>query len=152
MAQHVTNFGRFFVAFRQLAVHGDPEETRRQLVLQYTGGRTDSLREMTMKEYGELCSGVERMGGTRDELRYRRSAALKLMQELGVDTTDWGRINGFCQQARIAGKPFAKLGIEELKDLATRLRVVKKKGWERREPGRQPVVINILPIGGAGIN
>lgn len=140
------------MAFRQLAVHGDPEETRRQLVLQYTGGRTDSLREMTMKEYGELCSGVERMGGTRDELRYRRSAALKLMQELGVDTTDWGRINGFCQQARIAGKPFAKLGIEELKDLATRLRVVKKKGWERREPGRQPVVINILPIGGAGIN
>lgn len=150
MAQHVTNFGRFFVAFRQLAVHGDPEETRRQLVLQYTGGRTDSLREMTMKEYGELCSGVERMSGKREELRARRSAALKLMQELGVDTTDWGRINGFCQQARIAGKPFARLDIEELKELATRLRTMKRKGWT--QPGKRMVIVNIMPTGGLGLN
>lgn len=138
------------MALRELAVHGDPEDVRRQLVLQYTSGRTDSLREMTPKEYGELCSGVERMSGKREELRARRSAALKLMQELGVDTIDWGRINGFCQQARIAGKPFARLDIEELKELATRLRAMKRKGWS--QPAKRTVVVNIMPTGGPGLN
>lgn len=152
MTKEVNNFGRFFMAFRQLSVHGDPEDVRRQLVLQYTGGRTDSLKEMTMKEYCELCSGVERMGGRREELRSCRSAALKLMQELGVDTTDWGRINGFCQQPRIAGKPFAKLDIEELKGMATRLRTMKRKGWKRSGESRKTVVVNIFPMEGPGLN
>lgn len=128
-------YGRFYSAFRKLIIRGDPEETRRVLVSQYTGGRTDSLRGMTLKEYTDLCNAIERMDGSGDELRRRRSAVLKLMQELGVDTTDWAQINDFCRHPRIAGKPFGKLSTDELTDLATRLRAIKRKGWQRAQPG-----------------
>lgn len=133
MAQQVTNFGRFFSAFHKLRIHGEPDEARRQFVLQYTAGRTDSLKEMTVKEYTSLCEGVEKMNGGRDELKARRSIVLKLMQELGVDTTDWAQINDFCRHPRITGKAFGQLSIDELMELATKLRVIKRKGWERQQ-------------------
>lgn len=97
MKQQVTNFGRFYSAFHKLTIHGEPDEAKRQFVLQYTAGRTDSLKEMTRKEYTDLCIAIEGMNGTRDELKRRRSIALKLMQELEVDTTDWAQINDFCR-------------------------------------------------------
>ena len=97
MKQQVTNFGRFYSAFHKLTIHGEPDEAKRQFVLQYTAGRTDSLKEMTRKEYDDLCIAIEGMNGTRDELKRRRSIALKLMQELEVDTTDWAQINDFCR-------------------------------------------------------
>ena len=87
---------------------------------------------MTRKEYTDLCVALESMNGTRDELKRRRSIALKLMQELGVDTTDWAQINDFCRHPRISGKAFGQLSIEELMELATRLRTIKRKGWQRR--------------------
>lgn len=131
MAQKVTNFGRFFSAFRKLTIHGEPEEVKRQFVSQYTGGRTESLKEMTWKEYTAMCVALEDMNGTRDELKRRRSIALKLMQELGVDTTDWAQINDFCRHPRIAGKEFGRLSIDDLIELATKLRTIKRKGWAR---------------------
>lgn len=140
MAQQVTNFGRFYSAFHKLTIHGEPDEAKRQFVLQYTAGRTDSLKEMTRKEYTDLCVAIEGMNGTRDELKRRRSIALKLMQELEVDTTDWAQINDFCRHPRIAGKAFGQLSIDELMELATRLRSIKRKGWQRRkaEPAQGP--------------
>lgn len=133
MKQQVTNFGRFFSAFHKLTIHGEPEETKRQLVSQYTAGRTDSLKEMTRKEYTDLCIAIEGMNGTRDELKRRRSIALKLMQELEVDTTDWAQINDFCRHPRIAGKAFGQLSVDELMELATKLRSIKRKGWQRKK-------------------
>lgn len=133
MAQQVTNFGRFFSAFHKLKIHGEPDEARRQFVLQYTAGRTDSLKEMTVKEYTALCMAVEAMNGGRDELKARRSIVLKLMQELGVDTTDWAQINDFCRHPRITGKEFGRLSIEELMELATKLRKIKRKGWQHKQ-------------------
>lgn len=133
MAQQVTNFGRFYSVFHKLTIHGEPDEAKRQFVLQYTSGRTDSLKEMTRKEYTDLCIAIEGMNGTRDELKRRRSIALKLMQELEVDTTDWAQINDFCRHPRISGKAFGQLSIEELMELATKLRSIKRKGWQRKK-------------------
>ena len=141
MGQEVTNFGRFFSAYRRLQIQGDPEEIRRDLILQYTGGRTDSLKEMTRQEYTLLCEGVELMTRTRDELKKRRSIALKLMQELGVDTTDWAKVDNFCRHPRISGKRFCKLDIEDLMGLAGRLRTMKRKGW-KRTPEWQSICMN----------
>ena len=138
MAQQVTNFGRFYSAFHKLTIHGEPDETKRQFVLQYTSGRTESLKEMTWKEYTAMCVALEEMNGTRDELKRRRSIALKLMQELEVDTTDWAQINDFCRHPRIAGKPFGQLSIDELMDLATKLRSIKRKGWQRKKDAAAP--------------
>ncbi len=133
MKQQVTNFGRFYSAFHKLAIHGEPDEAKRQFVLQYTAWRTDSLKEMTRKEYTDLCIAIEGMTGMRDELKRRRSIALKLMQELEVDTTDWAQINDFCRHPRIAGQPFGKLTIDDLMALATKLRSIKRKGWQRKK-------------------
>ncbi len=133
MKQQVTNFGRFYSAFHKLTIHGEPDEAKRQFVLQYTAGRTDSLKEMTRKEYTDLCTAIEGMSGTKDELKRRRSIVLKLMQELEVDTTDWAQINDFCRHPRIAGKAFGQLSIEELMELATKLRSIKRKGWQRKK-------------------
>ncbi len=134
MAQQVTNFGRFYSAFRKLTIYGESEEVKRELVLQYTARRTDSLKEMTRKEYIDLCIAIEDINGSKDELKRRRSIALKLMQELEVDTTDWAQINDFCRHPRIAGKAFGRLTVEELMELARKLRLIKRKGWKRKKP------------------
>ncbi len=157
MAQTIKNFGRFYSAFHRLTIHGEPDEAKRQFVLQYTGGRTESLKEMSWKEYTNLCEALEGMNGGRDKLKRRRSIALKLMQELEVDTTDWAQINDFCRHPRIAGKPFGQLTIEELMELATKLRSIKRKGWQRKkseqpkaETPRQQITYLISLAGGTG--
>lgn len=95
MAQEVTNFARFYALFNKLPYQGDREEFKKQIVLQYTWNRTDSLKEMTAKEYEVCCTALEKLSGQdewrqklREELRRKRSVCLKLMQQLGIDTTD----------------------------------------------------------------
>lgn len=128
MAQEVTNFARFFAAFNKLPYNGSREEFKKQVVLQYTWNRTDSLREMTRREYNDCCDALEKLNGQKDEQKKRRSECLKLMQKLGIDTTDWTRINAFCQDPRIAGKVFARLSNEELEQLSVKLRSIRRKG------------------------
>lgn len=150
------NYGRFYSAFHRLTIHGEPDEAKKQFVLQYTNGRTESLKEMTWKEYGKLCEALEGMNGTKDELKRRRSIVLRLMQELEVDTTDWAQINDFCRHPRIAGKEFGKLSIEELMELATKLRSIKRKGWARKkekpaaETPKRQITYLISLAGGTG--
>lgn len=135
MAQEVTNFSRFYASFNKLPYHGDREVFKQQIVLQYTWNRTDSLREMTSKEYEACCSALEKLSGQdewrqklREELRRNRSVCLKLMQQLGIDTTDWDRVNAFCNNPRIAGKPFARVSAAELDKLSVKLRAIQRKG------------------------
>lgn len=164
MKQEVTNFGRFYTAFRRLTIHGEPEDTKRQLVMQYTGGRTDSLREMTREEYNSLCVAVEGMTGDREELRKERSSTLRLMQKMGVDTADWSRVNALCRDNRIAGKEFYLIDAGEHRELRRKLRGIERKGGLRARPAegaRQEVTaaaspkrkpgIYMVPMGPMGI-
>lgn len=121
------NYRRFYALFRQLDIRGDREDCRKQLILQYTCGRTDSLREMADKEYEALCGALRKLIGDREELRKKRSICLKLMQELGVETYRWEDVDRYCSQPRIAGKRFAWLSIDELTALARKLRAIKSK-------------------------
>lgn len=135
MAQEVTNFARFYALFNKLPYQGDREEFKKQIVLQYTWNRTDSLKEMTAKEYEVCCTALEKLSGQdewrqklREELRRKRSVCLKLMQQLGIDATDWNRVNEFCNNPRIAGKPFVQVSTAELEQLAIKLRAIQRKG------------------------
>ena len=92
----MNNYRRFYALYRRFDVRGDREDCRKQLVLQYTGGRTDSLREMNEREYRDMCSGLEKMLGDKEEIRKKRSSCLKLMQMLGVDTYDWSCVDRYC--------------------------------------------------------
>ena len=73
------------------------------------------------------------------------------MQQMGIDTTDWNRINAFCQDQRIAGKPFARLTNDELDALAVKLRSIQRKGG-LKQSGKLKVkseeVAYVLPMGG----
>lgn len=139
MKQEVTNFARFYSSFNLLPCNGDREEFRKSIVLQYTWNRTDSLREITKKEYDDCCEALERLTGRKDEIKKRRSLCLNKMQCLGVDTTDWARVDNFCQHPRIAGKPFRQITFEELDDLLVKLRSIERKGGlKQKKDVKQP--------------
>lgn len=130
MEQEVENFARFYGLLKKL-----PGADKETMVYQYTNGRTDSLRLMTRGEYDLMCRDMERVAGyderrqlVRDELRRCRSICLKLMQKIGIDTSDWARVNDFCRNPRIAGKEFRRITADELEELAVKLRIIKRKG------------------------
>lgn len=150
MAQEVTNFARFYASFNQLPCSGDRDDMKRDLVRQWTWNRTDSLREMTKAEYDDCCNALERITGRKDEQKKKRSQCLKLMQKMGIDTSDWTRVNAFCQDQRIAGKVFARLSNEELDVLADKLRAIQRKGGLKQKKEVKPTgeITYFIPIGG----
>lgn len=112
---------------------------------------------MSTAEYDALCDALERStADPQHELRKKkRSAALRLMQQLGIDTTDWPRINAFCRDRRIAGKEFGALTPPELDALALKLRAIQRSGGLNPRPERptgqaeqsRPQII-YMPLGG----
>lgn len=158
MAQQVTNFGRFYTAIRALNPIGDRDDVKKSIVYQYTNGRTDSLREMSRTEYDKCCEDLERKTGQKDELRKDRSATLKLMQKMGVDTTDWNRVNLLCRDTRIIGKDFYYITAEEHRELRRKLRSIERKGGINHKPVELPEPpaqkprkqVIIIPMGNLG--
>lgn len=123
------NYARFYALLRQLP-HADKET----LVWQYTQGRTKSLREASKWEYDAMCRDMERTVNNGNKaalrqaaLRKARSGVLHQLQIYGVDTTDWATVDAFCQNPRIAGKPFRELTIKDLNEVNKKIRVIIKK-------------------------
>lgn len=130
------NYSRFFGLLAKLPVHNSG--VKEEYVSQYTGGRTSSLRDMTREEYDRMCDALDGSLSQKSLLRTARSKALYIMQRLGIDTTDWTRINAFCADKRIAGKLFYHLSVDELDALAVKLRSIQRNGGLRAyaEPPR----------------
>lgn len=126
----VQNYHRFYASLNRLP-GGNTEDMKESLVWSFTDGRTTSLKEMTQKEYDAMCSALEERTGWKEQLRKKRSVCLKLMQKAGIDTTDWQRVNAFCEDPRIAGKKFAQLGVKDLDALQVKLRAIMNKGGLR---------------------
>lgn len=133
MKQQIDNFSRFYSLLKKIPYEGDKEDLKVNLVSQGTNGRTSSLKEVTRKEYDSICETMEKLcpdnGREKFEARRRksRSVCLKLLQRIGVDTTDWNAINDYCRSPKIAGVPFRELDIEALDKLSIKLRVILKK-------------------------
>lgn len=121
------SYGRFWRAWNRLS-HRDSEEEKRLMVQNWTNGRTEHLSEMTQAEYDAACKELEAASGYDRELKRRRSICLRLMQGLQIDTSDWQRVNDFCRNPRISGKPFGRLTTEELESLSVKLRAIARKG------------------------
>ena len=123
------NYARFYALLGKL-----PGADKETLVYQYTNGRTTHLHLMATNEYQSMCNEMERVAGYderrqawRMEMKRKRSAALHQMQLLGVDTADWGKVDAFCLDRRIAGKAFRELDGEELDALRVKLRIIRRK-------------------------
>ena len=127
----IKNVARFFSLFNKM--ENPDDELKQELVGTFTGGRTTSLREMTTVEYNKMCDSLQaaQCGQTESdfkaEIKRLRSAVLKRMQKIGIDTTDWARVDNFCMNPRIAGKVFRHLSKEELKGMIPKLVAISKK-------------------------
>lgn len=128
----IDNYGKFYTLLKQL-----PGADKETLVTQFTNGRTEHLREMTDAEYATMCREMERVAGFDERRaalskakRQARSVVLHQMQLWGVDTADWTAVDRFCQDRRIAGKPFRFLDTEALGRLTTKLRAMNRKKQE----------------------
>lgn len=122
-------YGRFYAI-----LSGMPYADKDELVSQFTKGRTTHLHQMLRSEYDVMCNEMERVAGyparlqeRRAALKKARSGVLHQMQLWGVDTTDWDKVNAFCEQKRIAGKGFRELDREELNKLNSKLRAMISK-------------------------
>lgn len=120
------------------------DELRHTLVAQYTNGRTESLREVTDEEYKAMCEGMEDTLDLKKRMRTQRSITLKIMQQLGIDTTNWARINNFCKDPRICGKPFAMIHLDEHVELQRKLRAMLRKGGLRQRTQSQKTTTAII--------
>lgn len=115
------------------AKKGISNEQKAAMLLDLTDGRTAHTNELTYKEaiylWGYLNGHTASLKpATSDEqIKRRRSGCLKAMQKIGVDTTDWKRINAYCMDSRIAGKPFADITFEELVGFREKLENILKK-------------------------
>ena len=142
------NYARFYTLLKKM-----PGADKETLVEQYTNGRTTHLRETTQQEYNKMCRDMEqvagydeRMSDIRRELRRKRSMCLKLMQQLGIDTTDWDRVNAFCEDTRIAGKAFRHISIDELEALAVKLRAINRKKEASPSPSESRGTVVMLSV------
>lgn len=145
MTKRARTYGRFYGALNAIAASGERDEMKKMLVRQYTHGRTDSLREMSDDEYGRCCRALEEHGRDGERLRRERSATLKLMQQMGVDTTDWGRVNLLCRHPRIAGRDFYNIEAGEHPGLRRKLRAIAGKGGLRSDDAPAEKTLLVIP-------
>ena len=120
------NYRQFYALLARM-----PYADKETLVYQYTKGRTEHLRQMHPEEYGLMLRDMQRVVDDDEasrELKTRRSSVLKLMQQLGIGTTRWPNVDACCTDARIAGKVFRRLAMDELEALVPKLRSILKKG------------------------
>ena len=126
-----TNYAAFYALLKSM-----PGASKEDLVLQWTNGRTSSLKEMSEREYSLMIRQLRQQVENLEEKKKARSAVLKQFQLYGIDTTDWDAVDRFCCNARIAGKPFRYLTIAELKTLRVKMLSIRNKaelkGYEQR--------------------
>lgn len=126
------SYAVFFALLKRM-----PGATKEDLVDQWTGGRTSSLKEMTDREYNQMISALRSQVERLDEKRKERSAVLKQLQRYGIDTTDWDAVDRFCCNPRIAGKRFCHLDISELVALRKKMHSIHSKAERKDEANRR---------------
>lgn len=117
-----TNYAAFYALLKSM-----PGASKEDLVLQWTNGRTSSLKEMSEREYTLMIRQLRQRVDNLEEKKKARSAVLKQFQLYGIDTTDWDAVDRFCCTPRIAGKPFRYLTIPELKTLRVKMLSIRNK-------------------------
>lgn len=127
-----SSYATFFALLKQM-----PGADKESLILQWTGGRTASLREMDEREYNMMLRDLRSQVEDLTSKRKARSAVLKQMQLYGIDTTDWDAIDRFCCNPRIAGKRFSHLSVNELKVLRTKILSIRDKAERKEETLRR---------------
>ncbi len=96
------------------------------------------LRDLSEQLLDELIIRVEELieekhSDASQLVRSWRHKCLRMVQECGVDTSDWNRVNAFLMDKRIAGKHLYELNVSELVTLFNKLHNVAPLMAEQRE-------------------
>ena len=126
---------RLHMMYKQRGLSRDEHKA---MLAQLTDGRTDKTNELTEAEANYLAgwlngNGQETLKAKADEikqknLKFYRSAVLKRLQKMGINTSDWGRVNAFLSDRRIAGQPLYAMSVETMKKLIPKLEKLCEKG------------------------
>lgn len=134
----VENFARFYALLKRMPT--EAQGHKEEIVFSYTNGRTSSLREMTNLEYQTMCNALQGGGDKssnegEDKKRRLRRALLCTIDEYGIDSNDWEKVNSFCLSPRVAGKVFSKLSTEEILVIIPKVkRMITKKKEKEQKP------------------
>lgn len=151
----VTNYARFYALLKRMP--GNQDDLKEHLVLTYTGNRTTSIKEMKQSEYDAMCASMQEtvngnVGAAEFTARIKshRSNVLHWLQVIGIDTTDWDRVDAYCLDKRIAGKVFKKLTIQELEALVPKLKAIARKAKQapkkKVKPQKQYITPDVLAL------
>jgi len=129
----VSNYVRFWSILNRIPMD-EKDEYKKGIISQYTQGRTESLKEMSRKEYNQMCDALEQIAQKSDNrerkydiLKKKRSALLHQLQKMGVNTADWSAVDKVCMNPRIIGKPFRKMTDIELEEVKIKLYAIERK-------------------------
>lgn len=131
---------------RELDPTIEAEQFIRGWIWQETKERTYHKSELTGEEYDRICRDIAKRYGLKDEyfeaverqrveleLKKRRSAVLKRLQKIGIDTTEWKNVNDYLRSPRIAGKALYELDAQELEALIPKLESILKKQKDEKD-------------------
>lgn len=109
---------------------GMDKDAYRNMLYVATGGRTDTAAGLSEGEAAYLAGYLQ--GSTPDDLvkrtiRRHRSGVLKCLTRLGVDTSDWDKVNAYLCQKKICGKKLYELSLDELAALRAKLEAIIRK-------------------------
>lgn len=125
---------------------GTDDDTRHDMIFRFTGGRTQSTRQLTDREIETLVGWLQEQlpmkGLTSDRdldlaIRRKRSLVLKLATETGIKASDsWHRFNAWMLKYSVEKKPLNRYNYEELDGLIRQFRGL-KANYERsaKRPG-----------------
>ncbi len=113
---------RLMTLFSKLGVDN---EQRHDIIANYTGGRTESTKDLYAHEVNELCTRLQGMlpqsnHKAKEELllKQKRSVVLKIATETGIhDVNNWGVFNGWMLRSSILKKPLNLYSCSELDEL-----------------------------------
>ncbi|MCZ2393398.1 MAG: hypothetical protein LC105_06060 [Chitinophagales bacterium] len=112
---------------------------RKELIADFTEGRTDSLRDLSPLEYRELCRSLNALLGhkqvpheRKNQMRRKLIATLCQCGFVNADNKpDMERIQNWCVQYGHAGKQLNDHTYKELQKLITQAEIMLKKHIER---------------------
>jgi hypothetical protein len=116
--------------------HRLDEEEYRAMIMELTDGRTDTTKELTYAEAqylaGYITGANTKLHTTAKQMaaqaiKKQRSAVLKRLQQIGINTASWDAVNSYLKSPRIAGKPLYDLDSDELAALIPKLESIKRK-------------------------
>lgn len=109
-----------------LGQQGIDDDTRHEMVYNFTAGRTSSIRDLTGKELEDFCNRLQNRVESADKeilMRQKRSVVLTIASRTGIKKPDsWTEFNRWMQNNSVLKKPLNEYSFDELDELTRQFR------------------------------